>query len=215
MRRGLLDDIAKLNEIKLQRVRRPRDRHAHRPVRDGLSMQASVPELTDLSKEPAARPRDVRPATCSEQGTFAYNCLMARRLVERGVRFVQLMHAGWDQHSSLHDRAVHPVPRHRPALRRAGQGPEAARPARRHAGHLGRRVRPHAVHPGQHRRPQALGPRPSSLRLHHLDGRRRRQARHHLRRVRRPGHERRSTTRSTSTTSRRRCCTCSASTTSD
>jgi arylsulfatase A-like enzyme len=63
-------------------------------------MQTSVPDLTDLSREPAhvlaMYGPDVR-----QPGTYAYNCLMARRLVERGVRFVQLMHAGWDQHNSL------------------------------------------------------------------------------------------------------------------
>jgi hypothetical protein len=63
-------------------------------------MQTSVPELTDFSKESphvlAMYGPDVH-----RQGSFAYNCLMARRLVERGTRFVQLMHAGWDQHANL------------------------------------------------------------------------------------------------------------------
>ena len=63
-------------------------------------MQASVPELTDLSKESAATLEmygpDVRKA-----GTYAYNCLMARRMAERGVRFIQLYHRGWDHHTSV------------------------------------------------------------------------------------------------------------------
>jgi uncharacterized protein (DUF1501 family) len=59
-----------------------------------------VPELADLSREPKEVLDSYGP-NVREQGTFAYNCLMARRLVERGVRFVQLMHAGWDQHNSL------------------------------------------------------------------------------------------------------------------
>jgi arylsulfatase A-like enzyme len=63
-------------------------------------MQASVPSLTDLSQEPPAVLAMYGPQV-REPGTFAYNCLMARRLVERGVRFVQLMHASWDQHNSL------------------------------------------------------------------------------------------------------------------
>ena len=63
---------------------------------------------------------DVRPATCSEQGTFAHNCLMARRLVERGVRFVQLMHAGWDQHRNLTTQLNTQCQRHRPAVGGAG-----------------------------------------------------------------------------------------------
>src|ERR1700752_429704 len=63
-------------------------------------MQASVPELTDLSKEPQSVLEMYGPDV-KRQGSFAYNCLMARRLVERGVRFVQLFHAGWDQHRNL------------------------------------------------------------------------------------------------------------------
>ena len=83
--------------------------------------------------------------------SFANNCLLARRLVERGVRFVQLFHEAWDQHGNLVDGPQEELQRHRPGLRRAGQGPEAARPARRHAGDLGRRVRPHADGAGRHR----------------------------------------------------------------
>jgi uncharacterized protein (DUF1501 family) len=63
-------------------------------------MQTSVPELTDLSKEPQAV-LDMYGPDVKRQGSYAYNCLMARRLLERGVRFVQLMHAGWDQHKNL------------------------------------------------------------------------------------------------------------------
>ena len=64
-------------------------------------MQTSVPELTDFSERAASTSSTCTAPTSREQGTFAYNCLMARRLVERGVRFVQLMHAGWDQHRNL------------------------------------------------------------------------------------------------------------------
>jgi arylsulfatase A-like enzyme len=63
-------------------------------------MQASVPELTDLRDEPR-HVLDLYGPSVEERGTFAYNCLMARRLAERGVRFIQVMHAGWDQHRSL------------------------------------------------------------------------------------------------------------------
>ena len=63
-------------------------------------MQASVPELTDFSKEPAHILHMYGPDV-KRQGSYAYNCLMARRLAERGVRFIQLMHAGWDQHRNL------------------------------------------------------------------------------------------------------------------
>src|SRR5207245_2362530 len=63
-------------------------------------MQTSVPELTDFSKEPQ-KVLDTYGPDVKRQGSFAYNCLMARRLVERGTRFVQLFHAGWDQHRNL------------------------------------------------------------------------------------------------------------------
>ncbi len=63
-------------------------------------MQASVPELTDLSKEPDAV-FDLYGPDARKPGTYAANCLLARRLAERGVRFVQLFHRGWDQHGNL------------------------------------------------------------------------------------------------------------------
>src|SRR5204862_6432960 len=63
-------------------------------------MQASVPELTDFSNEPQSV-LDMYGPDVKRQGSYAYNCIMARRLLERGVRFVQLMHAGWDQHKNL------------------------------------------------------------------------------------------------------------------
>ena len=63
-------------------------------------MQTSVPELTDLSTEPKST-FDLYGEEATLTGTYAYNCLMARRLAERGVRFIQLFHMGWDQHGVL------------------------------------------------------------------------------------------------------------------
>jgi len=63
-------------------------------------MQTSVPELADLSKEPE-HVFDLYGPESRTRGTFAANCLLARRLVERGVRFIQLFHKGWDQHDKL------------------------------------------------------------------------------------------------------------------
>jgi uncharacterized protein (DUF1501 family) len=63
-------------------------------------MQTSVPELTDLSKEPQST-FDLYGPDSRKPGTYAANCLMARRLAERGVRFIQLYHRGWDQHNDL------------------------------------------------------------------------------------------------------------------
>src|SRR6202140_2911695 len=63
-------------------------------------MQTSVPELTDLSKEPQ-RTFELYGEEARKPGTFASNCLLARRLAERGVRFIELFHRGWDQHTQL------------------------------------------------------------------------------------------------------------------
>jgi len=100
VRRGMLDDLARLNELNMQRFGDPEIATRIAQYEMGYRMQASVPELTDLSTEPK-HVIDMYGPQAREPGTYAYNCLMARRLIERGVRFVQLMHAGWDQHSSL------------------------------------------------------------------------------------------------------------------
>ena len=63
-------------------------------------MQTSVPDLLDISKEPKSI-IDMYGPDVQRKGSFARNCILARRLLERGVRFVQLMHAGWDQHGNL------------------------------------------------------------------------------------------------------------------
>ena len=63
-------------------------------------MQTSVPELTDMSSEPQST-YDLYGPEAKEPGTFAANCLLARRLIDRGTRFVQIFHRGWDQHGSL------------------------------------------------------------------------------------------------------------------
>lgn len=103
VRRGLLDDLARLNEIKLQEFGDPEITTRISQYEMAYRMQASVPELTDLSSEPQ-RVLDAYGPDVLKQGSFAYNCLMARRLVERGVKFVQLMHAGWDQHRNLNSQ---------------------------------------------------------------------------------------------------------------
>ncbi len=100
MRRGWLDDLAKLNRAKLQQHGDPEIATRIAQYEMGFKMQASVPELTDLSGE-TKETLDMYGPSVLERGTFAHNCLLARRLVERGTRFVQLMHAGWDQHNSL------------------------------------------------------------------------------------------------------------------
>ncbi|RFC45108.1 MAG: Protein of unknown function DUF1501 [Verrucomicrobia bacterium] len=100
LRRGMLDDLAELNQTKFATAGDPEILTRIAQYELAYRMQSSVPDLTDLSSEPE-HVLDMYGPQVREPGTFAYNCLMARRLVERGVPFVQCMHAGWDQHNSL------------------------------------------------------------------------------------------------------------------
>ncbi len=100
MRREWLDDIAKLNQKQLDDFGDPEIATRIAQYEMAFKMQASVPELTDLTDEPQSILKMYGPGVL-EPGTFAHNCLLARRLAERGVGFTQLMHAGWDQHNSL------------------------------------------------------------------------------------------------------------------
>ena len=99
-RRAMLDDVAGLNKIKLADYQDPEIQARIDQYEMAFRMQASVPELADLSKEPASAFERYGPES-RKPGTFAANCLLARRLAERGVRFIQLYHRGWDQHSDL------------------------------------------------------------------------------------------------------------------
>lgn len=100
LRRGFLDDLAKLNELKRQQVGDPEITTRIAQYEMAFKMQASVPDLTDISDEPAST-FELYGEEAKKPGTFAYNCLLARRLAERDVRFVQLFHRGWDQHTEL------------------------------------------------------------------------------------------------------------------
>ncbi len=100
VRRGMLDDLAKLNQSQYELVGDPEIVTRIAQYEMAYKMQASVPELTDISDESQST-LDLYGPQVTERGTFAYNCLMARRLAERGTRFVQVMHAGWDQHNSI------------------------------------------------------------------------------------------------------------------
>jgi hypothetical protein len=100
VRREVLNGVAKLNELKLREFGDPEIATRIAQYEMAYRMQASVPELTDLSKEPQSVLDSYGPDV-KRQGSYAYNCLLARRLIERGVRFVQLFHAGWDHHRNL------------------------------------------------------------------------------------------------------------------
>ena len=100
MRRHYLDDLAQLNDINLHEYNDPEIATRVSQYEMAFKMQTSVPELTDLSKEPDAIFELYGPES-RKPGTFAANCLLARRLAERDVRFIQLFHRGWDQHTNL------------------------------------------------------------------------------------------------------------------
>ncbi|MCH8922605.1 MAG: DUF1501 domain-containing protein [Planctomycetes bacterium] len=100
MRRDMLDRIARLNVLQQQALGDPEIATRIAQYEMAFRMQTSVPELTDLSGETAATFNLYGP-DARQPGTFAANCLLARRLAERGVRFIQLYHRGWDQHGNL------------------------------------------------------------------------------------------------------------------
>ena len=99
-RREFLDDLSALNQINAKEYGDPEITARIAQYEMAFRMQSSVPDLTDLSKEKEAT--FVRyGANSRKPGSFAANCILARRLAERGVRFIQLFHRGWDHHGSL------------------------------------------------------------------------------------------------------------------
>ena len=99
VRRRFLDDLAKLNQKNAETFGDPEILSRVAQYEMAYRMQSSVPELTDLSKEPETILERYGP-DARKPGTFAANCILARRLAERGVRFIQLFHRGWDQHNN-------------------------------------------------------------------------------------------------------------------
>ena len=99
-RRQMLDSLAALNQQESDRFLDPETLTRITQYEMAFRMQASVPELTDLSKEPD-RVRELYGPDVNKPGTFAHCALLARRMAERGVRFVQIYHRGWDQHGTL------------------------------------------------------------------------------------------------------------------
>ncbi len=100
MRRQSLDDINLLNQKRYQTVGDPEIEARIAQYEMAFRMQASVPDLTDISKETEDDLALYGPEV-KTPGTYAANCLLARRLAERDVRFVQLFHMGWDHHGNL------------------------------------------------------------------------------------------------------------------
>ena len=99
-RRNWLNAVASLNQMAAKSFGDPEINTRISQYEMAYKMQASVPELMDLGKEPE-RIFDLYGPDSRKPGTYAANCLLARRLAERGVRFIQLFHRGWDQHGDL------------------------------------------------------------------------------------------------------------------
>ena len=148
------------------------------PVRDGVP-HADHRARTDRPVEGAGQHvRDVRPGRRASPARFAANCLLARRLAERGVRFIQLYHRGWDQHDNLpRDLALQCHDTDQPTaalindLKQRGLLDDTLVIW---GGEFGR-----TVYCQGKLTEDELRPRPPSALLHHVDGRRRHQARHH------------------------------------
>ncbi|MDG2390723.1 MAG: DUF1501 domain-containing protein [Planctomycetaceae bacterium] len=102
-KRQLLDSLSQLNELRQQEVGDPEIQTRIAAYEMSYRMQMSVPELTDTSDEPEST-FDLYGEDAKVPGTHAANCLLARRLSERGVRFVQVYHRGWDHHGGLPTR---------------------------------------------------------------------------------------------------------------
>lgn len=98
--RKMLDHLAQLNSLSYQEFGDPEIQTRIQQYEMAYRMQTAVPELTDVSKEPDDIVKMYGP-DCLVPGTYAANCLLARKLSEAGVRFVQLYHQGWDQHGNL------------------------------------------------------------------------------------------------------------------
>ena len=96
----MLDKIAQLNQLQLEEFGDPEISSRISQYEMAYRMQTSIPEVMDISDEPDHIFQMYGP-DATQPGTYAANCLLARRLAEKGVRFIQLYHMGWDQHENL------------------------------------------------------------------------------------------------------------------
>ena len=166
-RRMLLDRLKELHEHQFEKMPDTEIQSRIDHYEMAYSMQTSVPEATDISSEPKSVLDEYGPDV-TKPGTFAANCLQARRLAERGVRFIQLYHQDWDHHGGL--------PGALPTICKETDQPAAALVKRfeamwsagGHAGCVGRRIWAHELLSGKDL--SQLRPRPSSSLLQSLDG---------------------------------------------
>ena len=103
VRRRMIDGLSQLNHKHFAEIGDPEIQTTVSQQEMAFRMQASVPQLTDLSEEPE-HILDLYGPEVRKNGSFARNCLLARRMIERGVRFVQIFHRGWDHHTALPDQ---------------------------------------------------------------------------------------------------------------
>ena len=180
LRRKTLDALAELNQQTANEIGDQETLTRIAQYELAFRMQTHAAEAFDIGQEPP----EVHEAYGTQPGqeSFANNCLLARRLAERGVRYIQLFDWGWDSHGAGKEEALNggfqdkcrSVDR---AAGRAADRSETDRSAAGHAGHLGRRVRSHLdARKPQRRRNGLHRPRPQSQRIHDLAGRRRRQS---------------------------------------
>ncbi len=104
VRRRTLDGLKALNEITYQRVGDPETHTRIQQFELAFRMQSSVPDLTDFSKEPESTFKLYGDDAKNKPGSFAHSALLARRMAERGVRFIQIYHNNWDHHGNLAGR---------------------------------------------------------------------------------------------------------------
>ena len=102
-RRQMLDKVSELNQLEYNQFGDPEIATKIQQYEMAYRMQTAVPEILDITKESDAMVKLYGPE-CLVPGSYAANCLLARKLSENGVRFVQLYHQGWDQHDNLPDQ---------------------------------------------------------------------------------------------------------------
>ncbi|MFN3758082.1 MAG: DUF1501 domain-containing protein [Algoriphagus aquaeductus] len=104
-RRKMLDQLAAMNDLNYREFNDPQITTKVQQYEMAFRMQTAVPEITDVTKEPDSVVKLYGP-DCLVPGTYAANCLLARKLSENGVRFVQLYHQGWDAHDNLPNQMI-------------------------------------------------------------------------------------------------------------
>ena len=181
--RRTLDGLKALNEITYRQVGDPETHTRIQQYELAFRMQSSVPELVDLAQEPPST-YSLYGDEAKKAGSFTQSVLLARRMVERGVRFIQIYHNNWDTHANVAGRLPSQCKDVDQACYALVQDLKRRGSARPDVGYLGRRIRPHDLLP-RPVEPRQLRPRPSPPLLYHVDGRRRHQRGRDLRRDRR------------------------------